>query len=129
MAQIKIYGLKQQLNPIKAKLSDVIHGCVVDALQFPVDKRAHRFFPLETDDFYYPAGRTDQYLIIEINMIEGRTVETKKRLIKLLMERIHEQLGVPLQDVEVVIYEAPKANWGFRGKTGDEVEINYKIEV
>jgi len=32
MAQVKIYGLKEQLNPIKAQLSDVIHSCVVDAL-------------------------------------------------------------------------------------------------
>jgi len=58
MAQIKIYGIKEQLNPIKSQLSDVIHSCVVDALAFPKDKRAHRFFPLEADDFYYPAGRS-----------------------------------------------------------------------
>ena len=47
MAQIKIYGTKDHLNSIKAKLSDVIHACVVDALSYPVDKRAHRFFPLD----------------------------------------------------------------------------------
>jgi hypothetical protein len=47
VAQIKIYGIKEHLNPIKAKLSDVIHSCVVDALSFPQDKRAHRFFPFE----------------------------------------------------------------------------------
>jgi hypothetical protein len=43
MAQIKIYGLKSMLNPIKAQLSDVIHGCVVEALKFPVDKRSYCF--------------------------------------------------------------------------------------
>ena len=74
MAQIKIYGLKSTLNPIKAQLSDVIHNCVVEALKFPVDKRAHRFFPLDAADFYYPAGRSEHYIIIEIVMIEGRTV-------------------------------------------------------
>jgi 4-oxalocrotonate tautomerase family enzyme len=129
VAQIKIYGLKDCLNPIKAQLSDVIHGCVVEALSFPVDKRAHRFFPLERDDFYMPAGRTDAYIIIEIAMIEGRTVETKKRLIKLLFERINAELNISLQDIEICIQEAPKYNWGFRGKTGDEIELTYKIEV
>ena len=129
MAQIKIYGLKDHLNPIKARLSDVIHSCVVDALQFPLDKRAHRFFPLERDDFYYPAGRSEAYTIIEIMMIEGRTIETKKRLIMLLFERIHSELAIAPQDIEIAILEAPKHNWGFRGKTGDEVELNYKIEV
>src|SRR5258708_94436 len=129
MAQIKIYGLKDHLNPIKARLSDVIHTCVVDALQFPLDKRAHRFFPLERDDFYYPAGRSEAYTIIEIMMIEARKIETKKRLIMLLFERIHSELAIAPQDIEIAILEAPKHNWGFRGKTGDEVELNYKIEV
>ena len=129
MAQIKIYGLKDNLNPIKARLSDVIHACVVDALQFPFDKRAHRFFPLERDDFYYPGGRSEAYTIIEIMMIEGRTVETKKHLIRLLFERIHGELAISVQDIEIAILEAPKHDWGFRGKTGDEVELNYKIEV
>ncbi len=129
MAQVNIYGIKQHLNPIKARLSDVIHSCVMDALQFPADKRAHRFFPLEAEDFYYPDGRTDAYTIIEIVMIEGRTVETKKQLIRLLFERINAELGLSTTDIEICIQEAPKENWGFRGKTGDEVTLNYKIEV
>jgi len=129
MAQIKIYGIATSLNPVKARLSDVIHSCVVDALQFPSDKRAHRFFPLEAEDFFYPAGRTAQYTIIEISMFEGRSVETKKRLIRLLFERIHAQLGIVPQDIEVTILETPKHNWGFRGLPGDEVGLNYKVEV
>ncbi len=129
MAQIKIYGLARTLNPIKAKLSDVIHSCVVDALRFPPDKRAHRFFPLGADDFYYPPGRTDQYTIIEISMFEGRTVETKKHLIRLLFERINEQLGITPQDVEITISETPQHNWGFRGLPGDEIDLNYQVEV
>lgn len=129
MAQIKIYGLKDHLNPIKARLSDVVHACIVEALHYPPDKRAHRFFPLEREDFYYPDGRTDAYIIIEIMMIEGRTVETKKQLIRLLFERIHGELSISLTDIEIAIQEAPKTNWGFRGKTGDEVALNYKIEV
>ena len=129
MAQVKIYGVASQLNPIKAKLSEVIHSCVVDALEFPADKRAHRFFPLDASDFFYPAGRTDRYTIIEISMFEGRSVETKKRLIRLLFERIHAELGVSNQDVEVTITETPRHNWGFRGASGDETILNYKIEV
>ena len=129
MAQVKIYGLKDPLNSIKAELSDVIHDCVVEALQFPANKRAHRFFPLEPDNFYMPEGRTDKYTIIEFMMIEGRAVETKKQLIRLLFERIQARLGISHQDIEIAIVEAPKSDWGFRGKTGDEAALNYKIEV
>jgi len=129
MAQVKVYGLREKLDPIKAQLSDVIHACVVEALQFPEDKRAHRFFPLARGDFFFPAGRTDAYTIIELAMIAGRSTETKKKLIMLLFERIASSLGISVVDIEIAIFEAPKANWGFRGRTGDEVDLTYRIEV
>lgn len=129
MAQIKIYGIAEHLNPIKAQLSDVIHVCVVEALQFPPDKRAHRFFPLDPSDFYYPAGRTERYLILEISMFEGRTVETKKRLIRLLFERITAAFDLTVQDIEITITETPRHNWGFRGLPGDEIGLNYTVDV
>ena len=129
MAQVKIYGLKDKLNPCKLQLSEVIHSCVVDALQFPVDKRAHRFFPLETEDFYYPVGRSPAYTIIEITMMTGRSIAAKKKLVRLLYERCHTALALAVQDLEVCIIESPAHNWGFRGMHGDEIKLDYKIEV
>jgi Tautomerase enzyme len=128
MVQTKIYGLRAFLDPIKPKLSDVIHSCVMDALQYPPDKRAHRFFPLDPSDFYYPLGRTDRYTIIEFSMIEGRSIEAKKQLIYLMFERA-QSIGISTQDLEITIFETPKHNWGFRGLPGDEHQLNYKIEV
>lgn len=129
MAQVKIYGITEKLNSVKEKLSDVIHSCVMDALQFPADKRAHRFFPMEKKNMHLPGGRTDAYTIVEISMIEGRTVETKKKLIRLLFDRIKEQVGIEHMDLEICIYENPACNWGFRGMHGDEIKLNYKINV
>lgn len=129
MSQIKIYGLKPHLNPIKAQLSDVIHSCVVDALAFPQDKRAHRFFPMEESDFYYPGSASPRYTIIEISMFEGRSMETKKDLIRLLFERIGRQCDRLPNEIEITITETPRHNWGFRGKPGDEIGLNYKVEV
>jgi phenylpyruvate tautomerase PptA (4-oxalocrotonate tautomerase family) len=129
MAQIKIYGIGTYLIPIREELSNLIHSCVVDALHFPADKRAHRFFPMDAANFLYPAGRTDRYTIIEISMFEGRSIETKKRLIQLLFERIPAALGISTQDIEITISETPKHNWGLRGLPGDEVGINYKVDV
>ena len=129
MAQIKVYGLREHLDPVKAELSDVIHSCVVDALSFPPDRRAHRFFLLAPEDFYYPAGRTPRYTIVEISMFEGRSVEAKKNLIRLLFERAERDLDLAPADLEVTITETPKHNWGFRGQPGDEIGLNYKVEV
>lgn len=129
MSQVKIYGLRAQLKPICRRLSDTIHSCVVEALSFPEDKRAHRFFHLDADDFFSPSDRTDRYTIIEFSMIEGRTVETKKRLINLLFQRIESEIGILPNDIEITITETPACNWGFRGKPGDEHTLNYKINV
>ena len=129
MSQVKIFGLRSTLSPIIREVSDVIHSCVVDALQYPPDKRAHRFFPLETGEFFYPPGRTERYTIIEFSMFEGRSVEAKKMLIRLLFERFESVLAIGPQDVEITIFETPPHNWGFRGLPGDEHTLQYKVNV
>lgn len=127
---IMIYGINEKLNPIKSRLSDVIHGCMMSVLGMPEDKRAHRFIPMAKDDFYYPEGRTDAYTVIEINMMAGRREETKKKLIKSLFEEIEKQLFISPVDVEITIKEQPPHCWGFRGMTGDEAaDLKYKVDV
>ena len=129
MAQIKIYGVDQKLIPIREKLSQVIHACVMEALGMPADKRAHRFMPLAKENFLMPGGRSDAYTIIEIMMIEGRTTETKKKLIRLLFDQIKAEVGIDFMDIEISIIESPAHNWGFRGMHGDEIVLNYKVNV
>lgn len=127
---IVVYGIKERLNPIKAKLSDVIHGCMQSVLGMPEDKRAHRFVPLGRDDFYYPGGRSDAYTVIEINMMAGRRPETQKALIKSLFQEIENQLSLSPVDVEITIKEQQPYQWGFRGITGDEAnDLKYKVNV
>lgn len=101
----------------------------MEALHFPPDKRVHRFFPMDKENMLYPEGRSDAYTIIEISMIEGRTVETKKKLIRLLFDKIMDRVGIEYQDIEICIDESPACNWGFRGMHGDEVQLSYKINV
>ncbi len=124
---IIIYGIKEHLNPIKARLSDTLHQCMQEVLGMPEDKRAHRFIPLDKSDFYYPGGRSDAYTVIEINMMQGRQEETKKALIKTLFQKIEANLGIKPVDIEITIQEQPPHCWGFRGITGDEAQLNYSI--
>lgn len=126
---IHIYGLATELNPIKARLSEVVHGAMQAVLGLPADKRAHRFFPMADEDFYAPGGRSRAYTIIEIKMIQGRKPETIKALIRRLFVDLEVELGIAPVDVEVVILEQPAHCWGFRGLTGDEAKLNYDIQV
>ncbi|MEH2414381.1 tautomerase family protein [Nostoc sp.] len=129
MVQIKVYGLADKLNPLKTELSNIIHTSVIEVLQLTPEKRFHRFFPLDKSDFYYPSDRTENYLIVEISMFDGRSVETKKQLIRLLIKNINAQLNISVYDIEITIFETPKYNWGIRGLPGDELIVNYKVEV
>ncbi|MGF1626087.1 MAG: tautomerase family protein [Alphaproteobacteria bacterium] len=129
MAQVKIYGLAARLQGAQQAMSDVIHACVVAALDYPPDKRFHRFTALQPDDFFMPADRSDRYTIIEISLFEGRSVAAKKALIRLLFERFEAALAIAPQDLEITIFETPRHNWGIRGKPGDELDLNYRVEV
>ena len=128
MAQIKIYGLRETIDENKSQISEAIHGAVIESLALPVDKRFHRFLALDEADFLFPSDRSNRYLIIEISMFEGRSIETKKRLIRALFEKLNAQNFAP-QDVEITIFETPRHNWGIRGKCGDELGLNYVVEV
>jgi phenylpyruvate tautomerase PptA (4-oxalocrotonate tautomerase family) len=128
VARIKVYGLGEHLDQIKSDLSGIIHSCVVDALSYPPEKRFHRFFPLSAEDFYYPEDRSARYIIIDIAMFEGRSVEAKKHLLRLLFERARDELDLEPRDLEITITETPRHDWGIRGQPGDELNLGYSID-
>ncbi len=129
MAQITIYGLRATIDQHRTALSQAIHHSLIEALGLPPDKRFQRFIALDPADFLFPADRSAHYTIIEISMFEGRATETKKALIRTLYERIQRDCGIAPQDIEITVFETPKSNWGIRGLPGDELTLNYKVEV
>jgi phenylpyruvate tautomerase PptA (4-oxalocrotonate tautomerase family) len=129
MAQVKIFGVAEPLRAKRRLISDTIHACIVDVLKLPEDKRAHRFFPLEKEDFFMPADRSSSYTIVELTVMSGRRKETKKALIRSLFDRLEKDVGISPQDLEICIVEAPPENWGFRGFHGDEVKLDYVVEI
>lgn len=126
---ITIYGIDYNLNAKKAQMSDVLHNCMTTVLGLLEDKRAHHFVPLDKSNFYYPSDRSEKYTVIEISMISGRTEETKKKLIKQIFSTFEHDLSINPVDVEITIFEQPSHCWGFRGITGDEATLSYKVNV
>ena len=128
MAQVKIYGLKTNIDKNKVQISKAIHSSLQEIFKLPPEKLFQRFISLSEADFIFPDDRTENYTIIEISIFEGRVIETKKELIKRIFEDMQE-IGISNNDVEITIFETPKANWGIRGKPGDELQLNYKVEL
>ena len=128
MAHFVVYGHAAALRPRVQQLSDALHEAAVTALQLPGDKRFHRFVPLEPDCLVTPADRGPDYTVIEVSMFEGRSTETKKLLIRELY-RTTSALGLGTADVEIIITETPRANWGIRGVPGDELQLGYRVDL
>jgi phenylpyruvate tautomerase PptA (4-oxalocrotonate tautomerase family) len=128
MAQVKIFARREWLAQQRAALSELIHTCLVEALALPPDKRFQRFFALEAEDFIHPADRSERYTILEIHLFEGRSVEVRKQLIRLLIARLSAQLDLHVNDIEITLVETPRANWGVRGLPGDELALNYVVD-
>lgn len=125
---IIVYGLKPQLNPRKQQLMAIIFHCLQLELGIPPRKHALRFIGLEAEDYFYPEGRSEDFTVIEINLMQGRTEFTKKRLIKMLFCELEDKLGIAPIDLEITIKEQPAHCWGFRGMTGDEAaDLTYSI--
>ncbi|MBN2982592.1 MULTISPECIES: tautomerase family protein [Cohnella] len=128
MAQVKVYGIRERLGAVRETLSDIIHMCLTEAWGIPEQKRFQRFIGLDKADFIFPADRSEHYTIVEIMMFEGRSEEAKKNLIRLLYEGAG-ACGLTENDLEIVLIEMPRGNWGIRGKSGDELALSYAVDI
>src|SRR5690606_11652 len=129
MSQIKVYALSETIELHRDNLSKAIHQALVKELKYPEEKKFQRFISLEPKNFVYPADRSTSYVIIEISMFDGRTKETKKALIKTLFKNISNLCGIDSNDIEITIFETSQENWGIRGKSADELQLDYKINI
>lgn len=129
MAQIKIYALATTISQHRTGLSEAIHAALVNILNYPVEKKFQRFIQLAPEDFLFPDDRSPQYTIIEISMFEGRSTISKKAFIQQLFVNIEQQCGIVPQDIEITMFETPRHHWGIRGQCGDELSLNYKVNI
>ena len=61
--------------------------------------------------------------IVQVSVWEGMTLENKKKTVEGIT-KVFEDLGVPKEAVEIVIYEAPKTNWSTGGQLHSEKLAN-----
>ena len=130
LPQAKIYGIREHLVPVRAALSDAVNEAIHVGLVFPRERRLQRFFPMDREDFIYPAHeRSERYTIIEIETFEGRSKEVLKTLVREIYVRVPAATGIEPRDLDVIITQQPKHAWGLMGECGDELKLTYKVEI
>jgi phenylpyruvate tautomerase PptA (4-oxalocrotonate tautomerase family) len=65
------------------------------------------------DPIYMGINRTDNLVIIQITLREGRTLEQKKLLYKTIAESLNAELSVRQEDVFINLVEVKAENWSF----------------
>jgi phenylpyruvate tautomerase PptA (4-oxalocrotonate tautomerase family) len=129
MPLVKIETVRWMTVETKKKLFDAIHSALVCAFQIPDDDRIQRLVEYEPEDFESGSGRGKRFTIITISAFVGRSLEAKRKLYRELVTRI-EPLGIPRNDLFILIEEHPMDNWGVRGGVpASDVAFGYKIKV
>lgn len=129
MPLVKISIRKGRSDSEKKKLLDLVHSSLVDSFKIPDSDRVQRIYEFNDDEFEIPSDRTNKFTIIEITIFPGRSLETKKKLYKLIFYQL-EKLGYQDNDAVVVLHEPELNNWGVRGGlSGSEVDLGFNLKV
>jgi phenylpyruvate tautomerase PptA (4-oxalocrotonate tautomerase family) len=62
---------------------------------------------------YLGIRRTPAFVLIQITLNEGRTLDQKKALYKTIADSLHQRMAVPRGDVFINLVEVKKENWSF----------------
>jgi len=81
-----------------------------DNFQILTEHDEHHFI---YDPEYLGIQRSDNLVIIQITLNEGRSTEQKKLLYKTIAESLNRELAVRLEDVFISLVEVKKENWSF----------------
>ena len=100
------------------QVGEVVYRTMVDTIKVPPRDNfqlitEHDKGSLVYDPGYLGISRTDGVVFIQITLSEGRSVDVKKAFYRTLADRLHEELGVRIEDVFISLVEVRKENWSF----------------
>ena len=116
MPLVRVEIIKGKSTEYKKILLDCIHEGLLESIGIADWDRFQRIIEIDRADFEAPLEKTDQFMIIEITMFQGRTKEQKKALIETVTRKLGERLGIVPTDIFIVLHEPPDENWGLGGR-------------
>ena len=76
-----------------------------------------------------PAGKSERYTRIEIRLFSGRSMEAKRSLYQSIVRNLAD-LGIPKNEIKILLLEIPPQNWGIQGGLpASEADIGFKVDV
>lgn len=124
MPLVEIQVLKGRSASEKKALFDAVHSALMDSLKIPDDDRLQRLVEHDSEDFEVPSAT---FTIVKVTMFPGRSSSAKRDLYQAIVRNLGE-LGIPPNDVFIVLEEPPLENWGIRGGTpANELQLGLDL--
>lgn len=129
MPLVKVSLLRGKSKEDKKALLDAIHAALIAAFKIPENDRNQRIFEFEPENFEIPEGKTSNYILIEMDVFPGRSIEAKRKLYRTIVQNLRE-LNIQASDVLIVLNEPQLDNWGVRGGVpASAIDLGFKLDV
>jgi phenylpyruvate tautomerase PptA (4-oxalocrotonate tautomerase family) len=130
MPLVKIEMRKGKSPEYKKALMDGIHRALVDCFKIPEDDRIQRLYELDPADFDVESRKTADFILIELTVFKGRSLDAKRTLYKAIVDNLEKALGIGRSDLIIVLNETPLDNWGIRGGfPASEADLGFNINI
>lgn len=109
-------------------IADAVYEAMRETIGIPEGDKfiivtAHSPEELHIDPTFQGMQRTQRFILAQIFLSQGRTVEQKQALYKRIAERLHDAVGVSTDDVMIVLTENTFRDWSF-GKGEAQFVLN-----
>ena len=119
MPLVTISLFKSQSTDDQKLIADGIHEAIV-GVGFPQTDRFQKIHRLSKDQFLFDdihpnltESRTEKFVLIEITISFGRSVEFKKDLLTRITHNLKDKPGIQPHDIMVLFVETARENWAF----------------
>ena len=101
----------------RATVADTVYRALVDVAGAPENDRflvisEHPPGNLLIAPHYF-VDHSDEAMIIQIFLNQGRSLEVKKALYEAVANGLHENVGLRPEDVVIALVDVPKENWSY----------------
>src|SRR5258708_7649531 len=98
----------------RGALIGAVHAAVIESLRVPADDPTVVLTDHPDGAILRPGKAGNRFTMVTISLFAGRTLDTKRKLYKSIVDRLG-RIGVPPGDVLIVLNESPTTDWGIEG--------------
>ncbi len=118
MPLVRIDLPRDKARTVREGIAECVHRAMMEVIDVPAGDRfqiisEHDESGLICDPKYLGIERTRDFMVIQITLVAGRTVDQKKQLYRRIVERIVAEHGWRAEDIFISLVEVPKENWSF----------------